>query len=195
MKTVNKIPWSHWETSYSWDQQKVLSPSPSKPWEHDLWFAFVDFETDSSEHYPQISSPMLSPLSAWGLYKLLSANTSLSDRGFTCQILLNIVHCLTKVQLQELTIESQNLENLSWPLDGPEEHSGADQELLRRRRGATGRASSFLGSGKNMPQRNATLMESFCLVQTLHDYDLSLPFVNSTNFVNITQLSWGYFVR
>ena len=34
--------------------------------------------------YPQMSSPMLSPLSAWGLYKLASARVSRSEIGFTC---------------------------------------------------------------------------------------------------------------
>lgn len=35
------------------------------------------------ESYPQMSSPILSPASAWGLYRLLSLSTSLSEIGFT----------------------------------------------------------------------------------------------------------------
>ena len=39
----------------------------------------------------------------------------------------------------------------------PLEHSGADHELLKTKRGATGLALSSFGFGKKRPQRNATL--------------------------------------
>ena len=140
---------------------------------------------------PHISSPMLSPLSAWGLYKLLSASTRRSDKGFTwCQKIKRTI----MADICHVTMESQNFENLSWPKVGSVEHSGAAQELLRRRRGATGRALSSLGSGKNMPQRKATLTK-FDIHRHLMMAIMYQPFVNSANFVNILQLGWGNFVR
>lgn len=94
-------------------------------------------------------------------------------------------------------MESQNLENLSWPKVGSVEHSGAAQELLRRRSGATGSALSSLGSGKNIPQRKATLTltKLFDIHRHIMMAIMDQPFVNTANFVNILQLGWGYFVR
>ena len=55
----------------------------------------------------------------------------------------------------QLTMEVQNLLYLS--ASPPLEHSGADQELLKTKSGATGLALSSFGFGKKRPQRNATL--------------------------------------
>ena len=103
--------------------------------------------------YPQMSSPMLSPLSAWGLYKLASARVSRSEIGFTWQGQCNndIRSYFYNVQQQTwnmhneqqqksdfifpLTMDVQNLLYLSW--SPPLAHSGAVQELLKTKRGAT----------------------------------------------------------
>ena len=61
MKTVNKIPWSHWETSYSRDQQRVLSPSPSKPWEHDLHLLILKLIHLNITHRYHLRCCLLSP--------------------------------------------------------------------------------------------------------------------------------------
>ena len=100
--------------------------------------------------YPQMSSPMLSPLSAWGLYKLASARVSLSEIGFTwhgqcnndirsyfynAQQTWNMNNKKNQTVFSPLTMEVQNLLYLSW--SPPLAHSGAVQELLKTKRGAT----------------------------------------------------------
>ena len=100
--------------------------------------------------YPQMSSPMLSPLSAWGLYKLASARVSLSEIGFTwhgqcnndiglyfynIQQTWNLDNKKNQTVFSLLTIDVQNLLYLSW--SPPLAHSGAVQELLKTKRGAT----------------------------------------------------------
>ena len=102
--------------------------------------------------YPQMSSPMLSPLSAWGLYKLASARVSRSEIGFTWQgqcnndirsYFYNVQQTwnMNNEQQQKsdfifpLTMDVQNLLYLSW--SPPLAHSGAVQELLKTKRGAT----------------------------------------------------------